>query len=219
MAAASNADLNTKAGREARLFAIAAPSGGGKTSLVRTLLERDDSLRLSISHTTRPPRPGESDGIDYHFIDEPAFEKLVEAGAFLEHARVFDHSYGTGREAVREQLDQGHHVLLDIDWQGVRQLRAAFPDCCSVFILPPSLEVLRHRLSRRGQDSSEVIERRMRDARAEISHWDEFDYVVVNDDFEAAVEELQAIIRDGRPAHPVPPKKLYALVAELLEDG
>ncbi len=210
--------MNTQAGKKTRLFAIAAPSGGGKTSLVRALLERDDRLRLSISHTTRPPRPGERDGVDYHFVDETAFGKLVESGAFLEHARVFDHAYGTGRKAVREQLEQGHHVLLDIDWQGVRQLRAAFPDCCSVFILPPSLEVLRQRLSRRGQDSVEVIERRMRDARAEISHWDEFDYVVVNDDFETAVGELQAIIRDGRPAHPVPAKKLNTLVAELLED-
>lgn len=210
--------MNTQASKKTRLFAIAAPSGGGKTSLVRALLERDDTLRLSISHTTRPPRPGERDGVDYHFVDEPAFEKLVERGAFLEHARVFDHAYGTGRKAVREQLEQGHHVLLDIDWQGVRQLRAAFPDCCSVFILPPSLEVLRQRLSRRGQDSVEVIERRMRDARAEISHWDEFDYVVVNEDFETAVEELQAIIRDGRPVHPVPAKKLKTLVAELLED-
>lgn len=211
--------MSGQAGHKPRLFALAAPSGGGKTSLVRALLERDENLRLSISHTTRPPRPGEQDGVDYHFVDEQAFAELVANDAFLEHARVFDHGYGTGREAVAEQLAQGHHVLLDIDWQGVRQVRAAFPDCCAVFILPPSLEVLRERLSTRGQDSADVIERRMRDARAEVSHWDEFDFVIINDDFEAAVEALQSIIRDGRPARPEPPEKLNTLLAELLEDG
>jgi len=198
---------------------VAAPSGGGKTSLVRALLERDDRLRLSISHTTRPPRPGEHTGVDYFFVDEAEFAALVERDAFLEHAQVFDHRYGTGKAAVNQQLQEGYDVLLDIDWQGVRQVRKAFPDCCAVFILPPSLGVLHERLARRGQDSQAVIRRRMSDARSEISHWDEFDFVVINDDFEESVEELQSIIRHGRPKNPVPPQKLHALVEELLEDG
>lgn len=211
--------MNETHGQQPRVFALAAPSGGGKTSLVTALLERDVRLRLSISHTTRPPRPGEQDGVHYHFVDDAEFEKLIEAGAFLEHARVFGHHYGTGREAVEQQLRQGHHVLLDIDWQGVRQVRRAFAECCSIFILPPSLKVLHQRLARRGQDSAEVIRSRMKNARGEIAHWDEFDFVVINDDFDETLEELQSIIGHGRPARTVPREKLRALVAELLQDG
>lgn len=205
--------------RQPGLFAIAAPSGGGKTSLVRALLERDDRLRISISHTTRSPRPGERDGVDYHFINDDEFARLVEEGAFLEYANVFDHCYGTGRAVVQQQMQAGFDVLLDIDWQGVRQVRKAFPGCIAIYVIPPSLDVLHKRLAGRGLDSAEVIERRMRDARNEISHWKEFDYVIINDDFDEAVEDLQSIIRQGKPAHPVPPEKLETLLAELLQDG
>lgn len=211
--------MSERRGRIPRLFALAAPSGGGKTSLIRALLERDTSLRLSVSHTTRSPRPGEVDGVHYHFVDEAEFVELIGQGAFLEHARVFGHRYGTGRAAVEQQMKDGHDVLLDIDWQGVRQVRAAFPDCCTVFILPPSLEVLQERLASRGQDSPEIIARRMGEARSEISHWDEFDFVLINDNFEQAVDDLLSIIHDGRPAKAVPSGKLSALVAELLQDG
>lgn len=206
-------------GHHPRLFALAAPSGGGKTSLVKALLEQDDSLRLSISHTTRPPRPGERDGIHYHFVDEAQFASLEKLGAFLEHARVFGHHYATGREAVEREFARGHDVLLDIEWQGVRQVREAFPDCCSIYILPPSLQALRERLATRGQDSTNVIARRMSEARSEISHWDEFDFIVINDDFQEALVDLQSIIRHGRPVHAVRPEKLHALLADLLQDG
>ena len=180
------------------LFIIAAPSGAGKTSLVNALLEKDSRLSLSISHTTRSPRPGETDGRHYHFVSEAEFERMAAAGDFMEHARVFDHFYGTNRHSVAKQLEQGRDVILEIDWQGARQVRAVFPGCCSIFIIPPSLETLRKRLKGRGQDSEEVIQRRMRDAQAEISHWDEFEYLVVNDDFNAALDELIAIINDHR---------------------
>jgi len=184
------------------LFIIAAPSGAGKTSLVNALLEKDDRLALSVSHTTRPPRPGEVSGEHYHFVSVAEFERMVNAGDFMEHARVFDHFYGTNRHSVAEQLDLGFDVILEIDWQGARQVRAVFPGCCSIFIIPPSLEALRNRLMGRGQDSEEVIQRRMRDAQAEISHWDEFEYLVVNDDFHTALEELLAIVNDHRQQKP-----------------
>jgi len=184
------------------LFIIAAPSGAGKTSLVNALLEKDDRLALSVSHTTRPPRPGEVSGEHYHFVSVAEFERMVNAGDFMEHARVFDHFYGTNRHTVAQQLDAGFDVILEIDWQGARQVRAVFPGCCSIFIIPPSLEALRNRLMRRGQDSEEVIQRRMRDAQAEISHWDEFEYLVVNDDFHTALEELLAIVNDHRQQKP-----------------
>ncbi|MGD9264231.1 MAG: guanylate kinase [Lysobacterales bacterium] len=184
--------------RPGNLFIFAAPSGGGKTSLVKALLETDGGLTLSVSHTTRPRRPGEADGTHYHFVGTDEFARMVEDGEFLEHARVFDYLYGTSHKAIAGQLERGLDVLLDIDWQGARQVRAAFPRCCSIFIIPPSLDALRDRLTRRAQDSAAVIERRMRDARAEISHWREFDHVVVNDDFDAALEELRGIIGDHR---------------------
>ena len=181
-----------------QLFVIAAPSGGGKTSLVNGLLERDRRLVLSISHTTRQPRPGEMDGTHYHFVSATKFEQMAENGDFMEHAKVFDHYYGSNRKSVAQQLQQGRDVILEIDWQGARQVRAAFPQCCLIFIIPPSLEILRERLTGRGQDSDAVIQRRMRDAQAEISHWPEFDQLVVNDDFDAALEELLTIINDHR---------------------
>lgn len=201
------------------LYVVAAPSGGGKTSLINALLQKDDRIRLSVSHTTRPPRPGEENGVHYHFTDEPDFISLIGENAFLEHARVFDHRYGTGREAVEKQLANGLDVILDIDWQGARQIRESFPACCSIFIIPPSLETLRQRLEARGQDSLQVIQRRMRDAQAEISHWDEFDYLVINDNFDSALSDLHSIIRTGKPVREVNEEQNVEILAELLGTG
>ena len=185
-----------------KLFIIAAPSGGGKTSLIRGLLELDAKLALSVSHTTRPARPGERDVQHYHFVSVAAFEQMVTNNEFVEHAQVFDHFYGTSHAAIDAKLARGLDVLLDIDWQGARQVRDGFPDCCSIFIIPPSLEALRRRLTKRGQDSARIIDRRMRDAQAEISHWAEFDHVLVNDVFDKALEELHGIINDHRQQNP-----------------
>ena len=198
------------------LFIIAAPSGGGKTSLVNALLERDPRLVLSISHTTRRPRPGESDGRHYHFVSEAEFKLMADRGDFMENARVFDHYYGTNSHSVAAQLEQGHDVILEIDWQGARQVRTAFPECCAIFIIPPSLKTLRTRLTGRGQDSGDVIQRRMRDAQAEISHWAEFDQLVVNDKFDAALEELASIINDHRARRSHKINKHYKHLAQQL---
>jgi guanylate kinase len=201
------------------LFVVAAPSGGGKTSLISALLDKDRRVRLSVSHTTRPPRPGEQDGVHYYFVDEATFLRLIGQHAFLEHAKVFDCYYGTGRKAVEQQLAAGFDVLLDIDWQGARQIRAAFPACRSIFIIPPSLEVLRQRLVNRGQDSKKVIDRRMRDARAEISHWDEFDFIIINDDFDEALADLQSVIQRGKPRRTRTKELSREILAELLGTG
>jgi guanylate kinase len=201
------------------LYVVSAPSGGGKTSLVNALLKRDQRVALSVSHTTRAPRPGEQDGVHYHFVDDAAFAELVERGAFLEHARVFDHRYGTGRQAVERQLAAGHDVLLDIDWQGARQVRSSFPAVRTIFVLPPSMAELRRRLVDRRQDSEEVISRRMRAARAEIAHAEEFDFLVVNDDFEAALDDLYSIVRRGRLNRSGDVQKNREILAELLESG
>ena len=201
------------------LFVIAAPSGGGKTSLVNALLENDPRLVLSISHTTRQPRPGEQDGKHYHFIPEEEFRQMIGRGDFMEHARVFDHCYGSNRDAVANQLAQDRDVILEIDWQGARQVRTAFPDCCAIFILPPSLATLRKRLTGRGQDSDDVIQRRTLDAQTEISHWAEFDQLVVNDNFDAALEELAAIINDHRMQKPHKINKQHQHLAQQLGNG
>ena len=201
------------------LYVVAAPSGGGKTSLISALLEADDTASLSISHTTRAPRPAEENGIHYHFVDDEQFQALIAQNSFLEHARVFDHSYGTSREFVEQRLAAGLNIILDIDWQGARQIRENFPACCSIFILPPSLEVLRMRLARRGQDSSEIINRRMQAARNEISHWEEFDFLIINDDFDQALGDLQSIIRYGHLKREVPQDRYEYLLAELLKNG
>ena len=208
--------MSSKQDKKGNLFIFAAPSGGGKTSLVSALLKNDDRLKLSVSHTTRPARPGEIDGQHYHFVSTREFEQMVEDGEFLEYARVFDHLYGTSRNAVARQLEQGHDVVLDIDWQGARQIKTVFPECGHIFIIPPSLETLRKRLTARRQDSAEVIERRMRDARSEISHWAEFDYLVVNDIFDTALRELQAIIEDHRERRPHKANKNNQLLAQEL---
>jgi len=203
--------------RSPNLYVVSAPSGGGKTSLIDALLERDDRIALSVSHTTRPLRPGEINGVHYYFVDEETFQKLIAEGAFLEYATVFGHHYGTGRDAVSGQLQQGFDVMLDIDWQGARQVKQSFPECCSIFILPPSLKELKNRLAKRGQDSAEVISERMLQARSEIAHGREFDYIVINDDFAAALEDLHSIIRWRRPARCRQEKRISLLLAELLD--
>jgi len=180
------------------LYVISAPSGAGKTSLVKALLERDPELVLSVSHTTRAPRPGERDGVHYHFVDVPRFQQMVEEGAFLEHAKVFDNYYGTSLEGIRSQLAGGRDVILEIDWQGARQVRQAVPGAVGIFVLPPSRAALAERLQGRGQDDASVIARRMADAVGEMSHYGEYDFLVINDAFETALADLAAIVRARR---------------------
>lgn len=180
------------------LFIVSAPSGTGKTSLVNALVERLSAVSLSVSHTTRPIRPGETDGVHYHFVDDDIFDSMIREGAFLEHADVFDHRYGTALAPAQTRLEAGEDVILEIDWQGARQARAAVPGATGIFILPPSRETLLERLRSRGEDSDEVIERRMAAADEELSHQNEFDYRVVNDDFEIALQELETIVLDAR---------------------
>jgi guanylate kinase len=202
--------------RRGKLFVIAAPSGAGKTSLVKALLERMPELHVSISHTTRNKRPTEVAGREYYFVSVPEFERLVAHGQFLEHARVFDNYYGTGREPVEAHLAKGNDVVLEIDWQGAQQVRKALPEARSIFVLPPSRRALEERLRNRATDSNEVIERRLRDAVGDMTHWREFDYVVVNDDFEHAVGDLRRIVsgtgEDLRASRP----ELQPLLKELL---
>ncbi|MEJ2687676.1 MAG: guanylate kinase [Gammaproteobacteria bacterium] len=180
------------------LYIVSAPSGAGKTSLVKALLERDKGVSLSVSHTTRAPRPGEQDGVHYHFVDNATFDRMVEAGEFLEHARVFDNQYGTSLAGVRNQLGGGQDVILEIDWQGARQVREAVPGAFGIFVLPPSRDALEERLRGRGQDSPEVIARRMRDAVTEMTHYDEYHYLVINDRFDTALDVLAAIMTARR---------------------
>ena len=201
---------------DSRLYVVAAPSGGGKTSLISALLKKDERVQLSVSYTTRPPRPGEVDSVHYHFVDEDSFQTLIDRKAFLEYASVFDYHYGTSREAVEQQLAAGFDVLLDIDWQGARQIRNSFPSSRSIFVIPPSLDVLRQRLIERGQDNDTVVQRRMKDAQAEISHWDEFDFLIINDKFDEALGELHSIIRSGQPRQPYDQKQNGEILAELL---
>jgi guanylate kinase len=204
--------------KRGRLYVISAPSGAGKTSLVKALLKSEPRLRLSISHTTRTRRPTEVEGREYHFVSRREFAQLVARGEFLEHARVFDNDYGTSRAFVESQLGQGHDVLLEIDWQGAQQVRRAMPECVSIFVLPPARQTLAERLARRATDTAEVIRRRLKDAAGDMSHYDEFDYAVVNDDFDRAVADLKRIIegkgedlKSDRPG-------LGPLLAELLTE-
>jgi len=199
------------------LFIISAPSGAGKSSLVKALLESaGEGLALSVSHTTRAPRPGEVDGRDYHFTAVERFQAMAAAGDFLEHARVFDNFYGTSRSAVESQLAAGLDVILEIDWQGARAVRARLPDTVSLFILPPSRAALAERLAARRQDDAQVIARRMRDAVSEMSHYDEYDYLVINDLFDRAREEMAAIIRARRLRLAPQAQRHAALLASLL---
>jgi guanylate kinase len=180
------------------LFIVTAPSGAGKTSLVRELLERDGRVRLSVSYTTRAARPGEEDGRDYHFVSREQFTAMRDAGEFLESAEVYGNFYGTSEQWIRSAMAAGDDILLEIDWQGAAQIQRLFPQAIGVFIVPPTLDVLHQRLTGRDQDSSDVIERRMAAAREDISHVGEFDYVIINDDFSVAVEDLSAVFRTQR---------------------
>lgn len=198
---------------------MSAPSGAGKTTLVRRLLESEPDVRFSISYTTRAPRQSEASGRDYVFVDEAEFEAMIGRQEFLEHARVFDHWYGTSRAQVAALIEQGLTVLLEIDWQGARQVRRAAPDSVSVFIMPPSVGVLEERLRRRASDSDAVIARRLRDALDEMSHWDEFDFVIINDDLDQATGALQAIVRGEAGGGSTRDPATIARVTEILGDS
>jgi len=181
---------------QGRLYVVAAPSGAGKTSLVKALMEREPRIQFSVSYTTREPRPNEIRGRDYHFVSHERFQEMIANDEFLEHAQVFDNCYGTGVRVVQEALSNGEQLLLEIDWQGARQVRSRIPEAVSIFILPPSRAALEQRLKGRSTDSDAVIQRRLRDAAEDLGHWSEFDYVVINDRFEQALEDLQAIVED-----------------------
>jgi guanylate kinase len=196
------------------LFVVVAPSGAGKTSLVNELLKRDPNIKLSISYTTRQPRDGEADGREYHFVDKAAFERMIGAGDFLEHANVYGNYYGTSKRWIEKELAGDHDVLLEIDWQGARQLRSLFPDMVGIFILPPSIEELRKRLESRGKDSPETIARRMSSAREDISHVLEFEYIIVNERFEAALMDLESVVRATRVSRPQQSVRLASRLAE-----
>ena len=198
------------------LYIVAAPSGAGKTTLVKRLVETTPGVAVSISHTTRPPRPGERDGEHYHFISLVAFEAMIAENVFLEHAQVFGNHYGTSRAGVQAQLASDQDVILEIDWQGARQIRELMPDSLSIFILPPSREALRQRLAGRGQDSAEVIERRMAAALNDLSHYAEFDYLVINDDFATALNALRAILIARRQRRNVQIERQRELLQRLL---
>lgn len=198
------------------LYTVSAPSGAGKTSLVAALVKSNPEVCVSISHTTRPMRPGEKDGENYHFVDHATFETMLEEGAFLEHARVFNNLYGTSQQWVVETLNQGMDVILEIDWQGAAQVRKQLPDTISVFILPPSLASLRQRLTGRGQDDHSVIEARMSEAISEISHYVEADYLIINDDFTTALAQFQALITSQHLSLARQAEKHAALLRELL---
>jgi guanylate kinase len=197
-----------------KLYIISAPSGAGKTSLVKQLRAETSDLAVSVSHTTRAMRPGETDAVDYFFVAVEQFKTMIAEQAFLEHAQVFDNFYGTAQQTVETNLAQGLDVILEIDWQGAAQVKRMLPDCVSIFILPPSIEVLYQRLQNRGQDNEEIIARRMRDAVTEMSHYPEFDYLIVNDDFNLALNQLKSIIIANR----LQQKRQQSLLAPLLND-
>lgn len=180
------------------LYIVSAPSGAGKTSLVAKLTELESRIKVSVSSTTRVKRMGETDGVNYHFLSLEDFQQKIAQDDFLEHAQVFDHFYGTSKSGVEEQLHAGKDVILEIDWQGARQVRQLMPDAISIFILPPSLTELKKRLTGRGTDSEEIITRRMADAVSELSHYSEFDYIVINNNFDIALKELQSIFSANR---------------------
>jgi guanylate kinase len=199
-----------------KLYIISAPSGAGKTSLVKRLLADMVHLAVSVSHTTRAMRAAEQDGVDYFFVSVDTFKDMIGHQAFLEHAQVFDNFYGTSQRSVEANLAQGLDVILEIDWQGAQQVRRMLPDSISIFILPPSIAVLRQRLQNRGQDNDEVIARRMRDAVTEMSHYPEFDYLIVNDDFDTALEQLKSIVTANRLLQSRQQQLLTPLLQDLL---
>jgi len=198
------------------LYVISAASGAGKTSLVNAVLEQVDELVVSVSHTTRASREGEVNGVNYHFVDKSTFEAMVEASEFFEYATVFGNMYGTSQQHLEEQLQSGMDVILEIDWQGARQIRQLMPDCRSIYIVPPSTAALRERLDARGQDDEAIIDKRMREAISEMSHYVEFDYLIINDDFEEAKQNLAAIINGNRMLHERQQQKHANLLAQLL---
>ena len=200
-----------------QLYVISAPSGAGKTSLVSALVSASPEISVCISHTTRAKRPGELDGVNYHFIDQAEFDRMVKADEFLESAHVFDHSYGTSNAAVETLLKTGVDVVLEIDWQGAWQIREHRSDCLSIFILPPSHDELEQRLKRRGEDDDTIVQRRMRDAVAEMSHYKDFDFIVVNDDFHTALVDIQSIVRAKRLRSDVQQLEIADLLKDLLE--
>ncbi|MBZ2170369.1 guanylate kinase [Marinobacter sp. F4216] len=205
----------SEAGEQGTLYVISAPSGAGKTSLVAAMLEADSKLGVSVSHTTRPLRTGEQDGVNYHFVARDEFEAMIARGDFLEHADVFGNYYGTSQVWVRETLASGRDVILEIDWQGAEQVRRLMPECVSIFIVPPSPEALRERLTGRGTDAPDVVERRLAEASEECRHALEFDYLVVNDQFEEALADLLAIARSQRTRMGVQQYRHQALLAGL----
>ena len=211
--AAANVD------RLGRLFVLAAPSGAGKTSLVNALIQSEPELRFSVSHTTRPPRRGEADGVNYYFVEPDRFREMVAEGQFLEHAEVFDNLYGTSRAAVDRLLEAGLDVLLEIDWQGAAQVRRAMPESISIFILPPSREELERRLRSRATDSESVIQRRLRDSTSDMRHWAEFDYVIINDDFDQALAEIRDVVHLGGAASRSDRAELPVIVDQLLDNS
>lgn len=208
----------SRASRQGLLFIVSAASGTGKTSLVRALIAEDGNLAVSVSHTTRPRRPGDQEGVDYYFVEPESFQDMAERGDFLEDADVFGNRYGTSRKSVDVQLGTGMDVILEIDWQGARQVRAAYPDAASIFILPPSRAALVQRLEGRGLDDANVIEARSHKARDEISHYGEYDYLVVNDDFATALGELTQIIAARRLGLQPQRERLESLLEDLLRE-
>lgn len=198
------------------LYIVSAPSGAGKTSLVKALLDAQPHVRVSVSHTTRPMRPGEVDGVNYHFVSREEFVERMERGEFLEHAEVFGNLYGTSQRWLEQTLNEGYDLILEIDWQGAQQVRRLMPQAKSIFILPPTQEALRQRLTNRGQDSDEVIEKRMREAVSEMTHYVEYDYLVINDDFAHALIDLQAIFRANQLLQASQQQRFGSLLDELL---
>ena len=198
------------------LYIVSAPSGAGKTSLVKALIDTMPQVRVSVSHTTRAMRPGEVDGVNYHFVAREQFVEMLQQNAFLEHAQVFDNLYGTSQHWVEQTLAEGYDLILEIDWQGAQQVRRLMPQARSVFILPPTQQALRQRLTNRGQDSDEIIDRRMRDAVSEMSHYVEYDYLVINDDFTTALDDLKAIFRANQLAQQLQQRRHDSLLEMLL---
>ncbi|MBF8794523.1 guanylate kinase [Pseudomonas monteilii] len=198
------------------LYIVSAPSGAGKTSLVTALTKDDQQIRVSVSHTTRAMRPGEQHGVNYHFVKHDEFKALIEQGDFLEHAEVFGNFYGTSRSALQQTLEQGYDLILEIDWQGAQQVRKLMPEALSVFILPPSQQALRQRLDNRGQDSEAIIEGRMKEAVSEMIHYDEYDYVIINDDFDVALKELKAVFVANRLLLKKQQQRHQALLEQLI---
>ncbi|MGH8434904.1 MAG: guanylate kinase [Pseudomonas sp.] len=198
------------------LYIVSAPSGAGKTSLVKALIDAQTQIRVSVSHTTRGMRPGETDGLNYHFVSRDSFLQMLERNEFLEHAEVFGNLYGTSQRWLEKTLSEGFDLILEIDWQGAQQVRKLMPQAKSIFILPPSQEALRQRLNNRGQDSDEIIEQRMREAVSEMSHYVEYDYLVINDDFATALDDLKAIFRANQLQQLSQQQRFSDLLSQLL---